>query len=136
MRQGETGSVAIEFALVALALLTLTFGGIEYARLLWTWQALQLAGDETARCVAIGGSGCATPSTYAINAAAHYGAGGLLATGVQVVNPTSAAPCNSLTGNTAVSVTLSLSFTSPASTLISSLNRTLTSVSCYPLTGN
>ena len=101
----------------------------------WTWQALQLAGDETARCVGIGSSDCATPSSYAVTAAANYGASGLLATDVQVVPATSATPCNQITGNSAVSVTLSLPFTSPASTLIPGLNRTLTTTSCYPLTG-
>ena len=135
MMHGQRGTTAIEFALVALVLMTLTFGGMEYARLFWTWQALQLAGDETARCVGIGSSDCATPSTYAVTAAANYGASGLLATNVQVVPATSATPCNQITGNSAVSVTLSLPFTSPASTLIPGLNRTLTTTSCYPLTG-
>lgn len=135
MTHGQQGTTAIEFALVALALLTLTFGGIEYARLFWTWEALQLAGDETARCVAIGSSDCATPSTYAVNAATNYGAGSLVAANVTVVSATSSAPCNQLTGNSAVSVTLSLSFSSPAATLIPGLNRTLTTISCYPLTG-
>ena len=135
MMHGQRGTTAIEFALVALVLMTLTFGGMEYARLFWTWQALQLAGDETARCVGIGSSDCATPSTYAVTAAANYGASGLLATDVQVVPATSATPCNQITGNSAVSVTLSLPFTSPASTLVPGLNRTLTTTSCYPLTG-
>ena len=135
MMRDQRGTTAIEFALVGLVLLTLLFGGIEYARLFWTWEALQLAGDDTARCVGIGSSDCATPSTYAVTAAGNYGASGLLAANVQIVSATSSAPCNQLTGNSAVSVTLSLSFTSPASTLIPGLNRTLTTTSCYPLTG-
>jgi Flp pilus assembly protein TadG len=135
MMHDRRGTTAIEFALVGLVLLTLMFGGIEYARLFWTWEALQLAGDDTARCVGIGSSDCAMPSTYAVTAAGNYGASGLLASNVQVVNATTSAPCNQLAGNSAVSVTLSLPFTSPASTLIPGLNRTLTTTSCYPLTG-
>jgi Flp pilus assembly protein TadG len=135
MTRSQQGTTAIEFAIVALALLTLMLGGMEYARLFWTWEALQRAGDETARCVAIGSSDCATPSSYAVTAAGNYGANGLLAANVTVVSATSSTPCNHLTGNSAVSVTLSLSFSSPAGTRIPSLNRTLTTVSCYPLTG-
>jgi Flp pilus assembly protein TadG len=132
MMHGQRGTTAIEFALVALVLMTLTFGGMEYARLFWTWQAMQLAGDETARCVGIGSSDCATPSSYAETLAASYGASGATAGPPYT---TSSPPCNQLTGNTAAIVTLTLSFTSPAGTLIPGLNRTLTTVSCYPMTG-
>ena len=132
MRWDRRGTTALEFALVAPALLLLLFGCIEYARLLWTAQALQLAGDQTARCVAIGGTACSAPSSYAVTAANTYGAFGLVAAGVQVDN----AGCNPASGNTTLRVKLSLAFSSPAATLIPSLARTLVSTSCYPLTGN
>ena len=93
MRTGIQGSVAVEFALVVPPTLMLLFGSMEYGRQLWTWQALQLAGNQTARCVAIGGTVCATASTYAINTAAGFGAPGLLAAGVVIGNPTSVAAC-------------------------------------------
>ena len=135
---GQRGSTALEFAFVAPPLLLLLFGGLEYGRLLWTWQALQLAGDQTARCVAIGGTACSTPSTYAVNTASGFGALGLATSGVAVTNlpATSTTTCNPLSGNAAIRIQLSLTFTSPVATFIPSLNKTLVTTSCYPLTGN
>jgi Flp pilus assembly protein TadG len=138
MKRRERGSTALEFAFVITPFLLLVFGGMEYARMLWTWQALQSAGDQTARCVAIGSLDCpsASQTTYAVNAAKNYGASALVASGVRIVNPSTGTPCNPATGNTDVAVTLTMSFTSPAGTLIPGLTRTLTTVSCYPLTGH
>ncbi len=134
------GSTAVEFAILAPVLLTLMFGGLEYARLLWTWQALQITGDETARCVAIGNSACAAASTYAVTTATNNGAIGLVAANVQIANQppaiTKASACNRPAGTTEVQVTLSLPFSSVAGTLIPALRQTLTTSSCYPLTGN
>jgi Flp pilus assembly protein TadG len=136
---GRNGSAALEFGLVAPVLMLLLFACIEYARLLWTWQALQLAGDQTARCVAIGASACAAPQSYAVTTANTFGAHGLLTEGVVIDNKppaiTNAAACSPPTGNTAVRVRLSLTFTSVAGTLIPPLNQTMTTSSCYPVTG-
>lgn len=137
---GRRGTTAVEFALVCPALMLLLLGSMEFARLIWTWEALQIAGNQTARCVAIGGTACATPSTYAVSTATSFGAFGLAAAGVTVVNQppttTDATACSPPTGNTAVKVTLSLAFTSPVSALIPRLAQTLTTTSCFPLTGN
>lgn len=133
------GSAALEFAMVAPALLLLLFGIVEYARLIWTWQALQLAGDQTARCVAIGASACATPSSYAVTAATGFGALGLTSAGVTVTTVSHAAgnpaSCSPPVGNTAAKITLSLVFASPVSTLLPGINQTVLTSSCYPITG-
>ena len=138
MRSGSTGSTATEFAIVALPFLLLVSGGLEYGRMLWTWQALQLAGDETARCVAISSPDCPPPNTtqqtYAVNRAKAFGAGALTTSGVTITNPDT--NCNPPPNNTSLSVRLSLTFTSPFSGLIPSLSRTLTTTSCYPLSGH
>ncbi len=140
MRFGRRGTTALEFAVAAPALMILMFGGFEFGRLQWTWQAMQLAGDQTARCVAISGAACTTPSTYAVNTAKTYGAVALVAADVAVVNTpaaiTSTTACSPPSGNTAVKVTLTLPFTSPFSKLVPALSHTLTTTSCYPLTGN
>ncbi len=134
------GSTAVEFAIVAPLLLMLMFAGLELARLLWTWQALQLASDQTARCVAISGTACTAPASYAVTTATGYGATGLLAANVQIANAppgiTNATACNPPAGNTAVRVTLSLAFTSVVGALLPNLSQTITTTSCYPLTGN
>jgi Flp pilus assembly protein TadG len=120
--------------------MVMLFACLEYGRMFWTWQALQLASDQTARCVAIASSACATPSAFAIATASGLGASGLLASAVLIDNKpptiTNAVACSPPAGNSQVRVRLSLSFTSPAVTLIPSLNQMLTTTSCYPLTGN
>lgn len=139
-RLGTRGTTALEFAITAPVLLLLLFGGLEYGRMVWTKQALQLAGDQTARCVAILGTACSTPSAYAVSTAATFGAAGLLASGVAVDNKppgtTLATACNPPSGNTAVRVKLTLTFSSPVTSLIPGLGKTLTTTSCYPVTGN
>lgn len=138
MTLGRSGTTSIEFAIVAPVLIMLLFGGIEYSRMMWTWQALQLTGDQTARCVAIGGTACASPASYAVTTAKGYGLSSLAVTGV-VVDTQSAASspvvCALPTGNTASHVKLSLSFTSPMYVIIPALAKTLTTHSCFPLTG-
>jgi Flp pilus assembly protein TadG len=140
MKLGCRGATALEFAFAAPVLLLLLFGCIEYARMLWTWQALQLTSDQTARCVAIGGTACTTPSTYAVSVANGFGAFGLTASDVLIDHPSGTtsnnAACNPPSGNTAVRVRLSLAYVSPVAALLPSLENTLMTTSCYPLTGN
>ena len=136
MRLGRRGTAALEFAVAAPVLVTLMFGGMEFARLQWTWQALQLAGDQTARCVAIGGTACSSPSSYAVSTAQTYGAVGLVTAGVTIDTTTpSSTSCIPPSGNTDERVQLSLTFTSAVGGLVPGLNRTLATLSCYPLTG-
>ena len=137
MRRDRRGSTALEFAIVATPLMLLLFGAFEYGRLLWTLQALQLAGDQTARCVAVGWTACATPATYAANTAKAFGAFAMTSGGVTVDTQTSASTpvvCKVPSGNSAAHVKLSLTFSSPVSKLLP-LAGTITTNSCYPTTG-
>lgn len=134
-RLGCRGTTALEFGLVAPVLFTLLFGGFEAARYFWTLQALQLAGDQTARCVAIGGAACSAPSTYAVNVAKTFGAAivpGNVAVDTVALTATS---CPLPLGNTATRVRLAMSFSSPFQPLLPFLAHGFTTVSCYPLTG-
>ena len=139
-RCARSGTAALEFALTAPILIFLVFACLEGGRLFWTWQALQLASDQTARCVAIGSSLCPNPSSYAISTFNALGVQGLVAANVVVDNKpqtiTDASVCSPPAGNTQLRVRLTLSFTSVAASLIPPLNQVLTTTSCYPLTGN
>ena len=139
MTLDRRGTTALEFAIIAPVFLALLFAAIEYGRLFWTLQAMQLASDKTARCVASGNSVCSSASTYAINTAAGYGATGLTSAGVTIQNPlttTSAGPsCTPSSGNTAVRVQFSLTFATVVPGLLPGMPTTLATVSCYPLTG-
>lgn len=63
------GTAAIEFALVAPALLLTLFGTIEFGRLMWTQSALHFAVEEAARCASVSPSVCGTASQTATYAA-------------------------------------------------------------------
>ena len=87
----RSGEAAVEFALVALALLVFGFGIVELGRMLWTWQALQSTAADTARCVAIGSSLCTNPQNYAISMAAARGVGSLTAGEITIAANTTCA---------------------------------------------
>ena len=135
MRLGRRGTTALEFGLVAPVLFTLLFGGFETARYFWTLQALQLAGDQTARCVAIGGTACAAAPAYAVGAAQTFGAA-ITSADVTIDTVTAqAASCAPLAGNSAKRVRLTSRFSSPFQALLPFLGQGFTTASCYPLTG-
>ncbi len=57
-------ATAVEFALVALPMLLLVLGSMEFGRLLWTMQALQATAAESARCMAVLAPPCSSGGTY------------------------------------------------------------------------
>ena len=57
------GAAAVEFALVIVPLLLFLFGTIEFARLMWTRQAMQSLAITAARCMGILGTACSTDGT-------------------------------------------------------------------------
>ena len=52
-RRGEQGAAAVEFALIAMLMLTLLFGIIQYGLWFWAWQAGGQAAREAARVAAV-----------------------------------------------------------------------------------
>ena len=49
----RSGSTAVEFALVSLALFTVLYGSLEFCRMVWTQAALNFAVQEAARCASV-----------------------------------------------------------------------------------
>lgn len=52
-RTGETGAVAVEFALIAMLLFTLLFGILQFGLWFWCWQTGAHAAREAARFAAV-----------------------------------------------------------------------------------
>src|SRR5262249_49875900 len=67
------GTTAVEFALIALPLLLLLLGIIEFGRMLWTQSALHYAVQEAARCAAVNPGTCAGSSATQNYAVARAG---------------------------------------------------------------
>lgn len=80
-RGGRAGSTSLEFGLIGGTLLVMCIGTIDLGLLLWSQEVLQLAATETARCVALGASPCATPASYAVGIASQYSFTGTITTG-------------------------------------------------------
>ena len=56
----DSGSTAVEFALVAVPALFFLLGSIEISRLLWTYTALQESVAQAARCAGLETPACST----------------------------------------------------------------------------
>jgi Flp pilus assembly protein TadG len=62
--KARDGMAAMEFAIAATALMMLTLGTIEFARLLWTQEALDATAIQTARCIGVLASSCTSGGSY------------------------------------------------------------------------
>lgn len=58
------GVTALEFAVVAPVLIMLTFGTMEFGRLLWTMQGLEMTAVEAARCMGILATSCSSSGNF------------------------------------------------------------------------
>jgi Flp pilus assembly protein TadG len=119
-RSSERGSSAVEFALVAPALVTMLFGIFEFGRALWTQGLIDYAVEQASRCASINATTCSSNTAIATYAS-------------QQTAPLNL-PTSVFTATTAAcghSVTASYAFKFVASALLP-FNITLTSQSCYP----
>lgn len=66
------GVTALEFAVIAPVLMMLMFGTLEFGRLLWTMQGLQMTATEAARCMGILASSCASGGAYSSDNTTSY----------------------------------------------------------------
>jgi Flp pilus assembly protein TadG len=123
------GVTATEFALVAPAFLMFMFLMIDGARMVWTYQALQEIATNSARCAALGATGCKTSTEVQGYAVARAAANGIrLATGA--VTLTSAATCSSIAGMTKVAI--SSAYQGASTKLLPSSLTAMNTESCFP----
>lgn len=123
------GVTATEFALVAPTFMMFMFLMIDGARAVWTYQALQEIATNSARCAALGSTGCKTSSEvkdYAVDRAADNGI--KLTTGA--VTLTSGATCLSVAGMTKVAI--AATYQGATTKLLPSSVTTLNTESCFP----
>ena len=130
------GTAAIEFAFLALPFFGLIFGTIEYARLLWTTQALQETATTAARCMAITQSSCSTSGsfsdtktkTYVQQIAAQWGLS--IATGN--ITLSSSASCGGVAGYSQATLSYTFNSVVPAMVLLPVGGKSLTATACFP----
>lgn len=123
------GVTAVEFALVAPAFMMFMFLIIDGARAVWTYQTLQEVASNTARCAALGVTGCKTAPEVQSYAVARAAATGVKLT-AGAVTLTSAATCSSVAGMTKVAI--ASSYQGATTKLLPSSVSTLSTESCFP----
>ena len=129
LARDERGVTAVEFALVAPAFLMFMFLIIDGARAAWTYQALQEVAANSARCAALGATGCKTSDEVKSHAVARAAAHGVKLT-TSAVTLTPAATCSSVSGMTRVAI--AAAYQGASTKLLPSGVTTLTTESCCP----
>ena len=132
----EGGATAVEFALIAVPLIALMFGTIEFGRLIWAYQGVEETTRETARCVGIVQSQCSENNefseTQSRNFAQASARGWGLALDDEAVGIDRLATCDGLDGFSRI--TISYAFNSPVPGFNELLGdaRLIDAVACFP----
>jgi Flp pilus assembly protein TadG len=136
LARARQATTAVEFAICALAMMLIVVGFVEFGRLTWSFEALQEAAVQGARCMGLGASSCssggvysaANTTTYVIGLATSRGV--TINAGMVTLSPT--ATCGGASGFSQVSI--SYQFTTVAPVLLASLVNgfTVPASACFP----
>jgi Flp pilus assembly protein TadG len=130
------GATATEFALVATAFLVLVFGAIEFARYLWTREALQDTAMAGARCMGVLSSSCASGGAISTGMTTSYIQG--VASSYDIALPSAAitlsgnATCGGVTGFSQVSISFAFSSVLPGFVQALGAGQAVSLVACFP----
>jgi Flp pilus assembly protein TadG len=130
------GTTSVEFAICAMAIVLIMVGFTEFGRLVWTFEVLQEAASEGARCMGLRANSCAASGAYSSANTTTYIVGLATSRGVTItsamVTLTPAAVCGGASGFSQVSI--SYDFTTVAPELLTSLVSGLTvpASACFP----
>lgn len=139
--RSRRGVTALEFAVVAPVLMMLMLGTIEFGRLLWTMQGLQMTAVEAARCMGILASSCASSGAYSSDNTTSYiestaGAWGinLTSSNLTLTRDSANTNCAPAAGTLTVSeVTITYTFQTVVPGLLSMLSsKALQGHACFP----
>ena len=133
----------MEFALLATPLLLLVLGILEFGRLMWFREALQMTANQGARCMGVVASSCASSgaynatntTTYIENVANNWGIT-LANANVVLARPSTNANCLPTLSTPATpmsEVTITYTFQTAVPQLLDMLvGKSLTSHACFP----
>lgn len=132
----DSGASAAEFALVAVPLLLLLVGTIEYGRLLWTQQSMQTLAASTARCMGVLQSECSSGGTYSADRTRAH----LIAQAGALAVPLSAgniqldanASCNGVSNFSRVAIDFEFTTVLPRMLLELASGTDLAATACFP----
>jgi hypothetical protein len=84
----DSGSSAVEFGLTVSVFMSMLFGIVNIAIVLWTLASLHYAGQTAARCAAVGSTGCTSATAVQTYALSQYFGGPLAGTNPFVYSAT------------------------------------------------
>lgn len=131
----DEGGTAIEFVIVASALLMLMFAALEIGRAFWDYEIIEEVATEGARCAGLRAVSCSSGGSFSSSATTSFITALAASRGLTVpasgVTPTYNTTCN---GNSGVSkVQISYTFHTVVSQIVPALNgHTFTATACFP----
>ena len=137
----QEGETVVEFALVASMFLTLMFGCVEFARLLWTEMALQQTAMSGARCMAIAqgsiqNSFCSSAGSYSVSTTTSYiqttASGWGLTLAASDIALDQAASCGGISNSSQVTLTTTFRTPVPQLVQLAAGGTSLSAAACYP----
>lgn len=136
LARARGATTAVEFAICALALVLMVVGFIEFGRLAWTFEVMQDAASEGARCMGLAANSCASggaynaanTTTYVVNLATARG----VAIAAAAVTQNHVAICGGAGGFSQVSIAYQFATVAPA--LLAPLVNgfTVSASACFP----
>jgi Flp pilus assembly protein TadG len=135
-RRDVAGSTTLEFAMTALAMVLVLIGFVELGIVTWSWQVLETAATEAARCAGINATSCKNVDTAPANTQnfASTTAQGLGLSSVTASNVTvsTGAAAQTACGTTATVVSVALTYQF-GTAFLPPLPSSITASACYPL---
>ncbi len=136
LAQARQATTAVEFAICALAMVLMVVGFVEFGRLTWTFEVLQDAASEGARCMGLRSSSCAAGGVYSATNTSSYIVSLATSRGVTITSAAialnNAATCGGAGGFSQVTITYA--FTTAAPALLTSLANgfSVPATACFP----
>jgi len=136
-RRDESGSSALEFAIVCFPLILFMFGILEFGRAVWIEQALQNTATAVARCIGLQMASCTSGGAYSSSATATYATTiaqqwDLTISSSNINNVSTTATCGTSSASFA-QVTLNYTFTQVTNLIPLLEGKTLTAQACFPM---
>ncbi len=131
----RSGGAAVEFSAVILTMFTLLFGVTEFGWYMWTANALQQTAIQSARCMGVVATNCASGAAYSSTNTLSYVQSVASTYGVTVptagVTLSRAATCGGASGFS--QVTINYTFRTAVPNLITGLSSVaMTQQACFP----
>jgi Flp pilus assembly protein TadG len=129
------GASAVEFAIVVPMFLLVIFGIVEFGQYLWTSSVLQQTAVQTARCMGVLQSQCASAGVYSSSNSTGYGQTVAAGYGLGLANSnftlSRAASCAGVTGFSQVTVSYRFYAVVPVVTAMMG-GVPMTATACFP----